>query len=273
MSDLMEPETRQTVTAVKLYGERNTGTNYLARLIKRNFGVNQLRGVADHNPAARLLTRIAHRPARGLSVWIQNTSADHYFTRHLDETLGWKHCRVPVDRVVAAAPEGLSFVCLVKNPYSWLASLHRNPYSNTRPAEDFSTFIETPYPVVGRELMGPDPVPPIAIWNAKVRSYLDLQAAHPRVAVLRYEDFLTDETGCLSELARICELPVPDEWMGYKRATKQGSKSQSEIRDYYLGKEWLSRYDAAQLDLVNANLDADLARHFGYDLEGALAAT
>ena len=73
---------------VKVFGERNSGTIYLEKLLVKNFKVD----IAD------------------------------YFT------LGWKHRLAPHKEELDKIEDDIIYLILVKNPYAWLRSMHRKPY-------------------------------------------------------------------------------------------------------------------------------------------------
>ena len=68
---------------VKIYGERNTNTNYLGELIRLNLDVSELPGVVPRK-MRRLQTRL---PAK-------NFLRDAYFAATYAKNLGWKHSMV-----------------------------------------------------------------------------------------------------------------------------------------------------------------------------------
>ncbi|HCQ28776.1 MAG TPA: hypothetical protein DIU39_00720 [Flavobacteriales bacterium] len=91
---------------VKVFGERNSGTIYLEKLLVKNFKVD----IAD------------------------------YFT------LGWKHRLAPHKEELDKIEDDIIYLILVKNPYAWLRSMHRKPYHQEQLKQlSFNQFIEFPY--------------------------------------------------------------------------------------------------------------------------------
>ena len=68
---------------LKMYGERNTSTNYLSKLIELNLKVDELRGVAPD-----FLMRI------DAALGNSELARDIYFSLTYGKTLGWKHTKV-----------------------------------------------------------------------------------------------------------------------------------------------------------------------------------
>lgn len=93
---------------IKIYGERNTGTHYLVQLLLNHLDVLEKKG--------SLLTVATLRPHMKLS--------------HTGE-LGWKHRLVSNEffQDKGVHREAILVLALIKNPYSWLLSLHRRTYT------------------------------------------------------------------------------------------------------------------------------------------------
>ena len=75
---------------IKIYGERNTNTKFMRKLIDLNLDVEQLPGVVP--PALRRALRLVPRRANELI-------RDLYFVLTFRQNLGWKHSlvRSPAD--------------------------------------------------------------------------------------------------------------------------------------------------------------------------------
>ena len=145
---------------LKILGERNTGTNWLERMLTNAMpSVDIVHGnlPAPYQAAFRSIKLVAgERRARP----IVESLRDRAFEKHFDRTLGWKHAsaRAISDNLDRASGE-VVVVAMTKNPYSWLMSLHRRPYSvdhqEERRSASLSEFVATSWPTVGREY-GPD---------------------------------------------------------------------------------------------------------------------
>ena len=210
------PSCRQS--AIKLYGERNTGTNWIAELVAVNLAVRQLPGVAP--PFVRWLRRTLPGRASG---WVP----DLWFACTHKRNLGWKHGAVRTHATRHPA------VTITKNPYAWLLSLHRRPYQPSQPQGiDFETFLRTPWQTVGRDNMRRVTLEtPVHLWNAKCRSYLGLEnAVH-----IRYQDVLEAPEAFIDRLVDTFGLPrSPACFTNRTRSTKDPSRNFGWYRDYYL---------------------------------------
>lgn len=240
---------------IKIYGERNTGTNYLLKLLRRNLEVDLLRGVVPW------YVRIPFPQSE--------LARDLYFAVTSRWNLGWKHCLAPLPAVVRALrghSDNLFFVTLTKNPYSWLLSLYRHPHHYRRELGTFQQFLSAPWATVRREKTVSEYPNPIIMWNEKNTAYLRLAAEMP-TANLRYEDLLADPERTLMQLATQYSIHKsrPD-FANVIASTKEreGAKDFSYYQNYYLHEQWRAELQALALHTINKYLDFDLMRQFGY---------
>ncbi len=132
------------IKSFKIFGERHTGTNALSMFISENFNL-QMR----------------------------------YY-----EYLGWKHRLAPnFQEFSKFSTSDTLFIYLVRNPYSWLQAMYREPYYNhyrrinELPFEEFLTFPFEDYENL------------ISMWCKKNNSYLEMAKWVPNSLVIKVEDF------------------------------------------------------------------------------------
>lgn len=246
---------------IKIYGERNTGTNYLLKLFRQNLEADLLRGVVPW------YVRIPF-PRSELA-------RDLYFASTSRRNLGWKHRLAPLPAAVRAMrgySDSLLFVTLTKNPYSWLLSLYRHPHHYRSELGTFQQFLSAPWATVRRENAIPEYPNPIIMWNEKNSAYLRLAAGMP-TANLRYEDLLADPEHTLAQLAARYSIgrSRPD-FANVVASTKErhGVKDFNYYQKYYLREQWKADLQPSELHTINKYLDFDLMRQFGYEeLEAA----
>lgn len=241
----------------KVLGERNTGTTYLTLLIEQNLPVYLLRGTAP------LWLQRLDRKTGGRARLV-----DRFFAVTGRWNLGWKHRLVgtgtPLPRR-GRDGSGVGYVAIVKNPYSWLLSLHRRPYHNAAARRlSFEDFVVAPWPTVARETAPTAFASPVHLWNAKNRAYLALAEQHD-VALIRYETLLSDPAATLRSVA--LELGV--DWdagtfRDHELSTKDSGRDQSHYRDFYLNERWRERLSAEAVRRVDERLDVELAERLGY---------
>jgi len=247
-------------TVIKLYGERNCGTNYLQRLIQRNLDVKLLPGVAP-----RRLRRLApNHPA------LHERLVDGYFAMTFRRNLGWKHTlapdigalsrtRIPIERTL--------FIFLTKNPYAWLLSLFRHPYHYQGPITDFDAFIRSPWPTVGRE-NHPTPFPnPIVMWNRKNAAYLRLASDLPVRLILRYEDLVADAERTIRLIAdTLASSLVAGAFVNIRASVKgEDGKDFAYYQSYYREARWRQELDESAIAIINRFLDASVMEALAYE--------
>jgi hypothetical protein len=237
---------------IKLFGERNTGTKYLKRLIELNLDVRQMR---DSMP--RWIGRL-----QNLLPDIEYLR-DLYFRLTWRINLGWKHGKV---KLPAKIRPNIGFVTLSKNPYSWLLSLHKRPYHHHTPRTDFETFLASSWQTVWRDNLEIAELPnPIMLWNIKNQSYLALAQQHPTI-LLRYEDLVNNPPGQIEHIATTFDLKRKTaQFVDFHESTKKDTgKDFSYYQDYYLNEKWRNKLSPRAINLINKSLDANIAEQFGY---------
>lgn len=241
---------------IKIYGERNSGTNYLFKLLRRNLEAGLLRGVVPW------YVRIPFPQSE--------TVRDLYFELTFGRNLGWKHRLAPSPATVRETriySDKLFFVTLTKNPYSWLLSLYRHPYHYQGEFSTFQEFLSAPWTTVRRAKAPPEYPNPIIMWNEKNAAYLRLRSGMPTV-VLRYEDLLADPDQTLAKVASQFSIDRSgSSFENITQSTKEqdGSKGFDYYQQYYLGEQWRAELQPTAVQIINRYLDCDLMAQFGYE--------
>lgn len=241
---------------IKLYGERNTSTNYLNKLIGLNLDAYRIPGLVP--PCIMHLENIL--PGK-------EYVRDLYFRVMYRYNLGWKHTRVkPVAelnkyKILAKDP---SFVTITKNPYSWILSLYRNPYHQyyeNKP--DFETFLHTPWHTVDRENCPETLKNPMELWNIKNSSYLQLiELGGLNITT---ESLFANPSAVIDTIStRFAIAKTSEKFVDYEQSTKEQIKDINYYRDYYLQEKWRKNLSPNAINIINEALDRDLMRHFGY---------
>jgi len=247
--------------AVKIFGERGSGTNFVAKLLTRNFAVEEIPSIRRRTAEqARLIEAIPKARRRGQAIMERIQDAAHL--AQMPENGRWKHACLTerVFRRFRRADEVL-FVCVVRHPALWARSFFENPYGTfTGPAPDLDAFLATPWVTRPR-----DEVPavilegPADLWRLKVASYLDQAAARANVVVVRHEDVLGDHVAVLERLSALL-TPAGGGWQvpaGYARHWL------AKVRDFWSIRKALP---AEPFDAVPPGAAALLRRRIGDDL-------
>ncbi|HID34407.1 MAG TPA: hypothetical protein EYP25_07535 [Anaerolineae bacterium] len=246
---------------IKLYGERNCGTNYLEQLIRRNLTATLLPGTAP----AWLRRRFRHHPR------LREQVIDAYFFMTFGRNLGWKHMLAPdVARLERSIrPLGQTyFLFLVKNPYAWLLSLHRHPYHHPHPAGDFDAFIRAAWPTLGRENHARRPfLNPVVMWNLKNASYLRL-AREAGGQIVRYEDLVADPDAVIHAIARAGGIKRKSDIFVNVEDSVKGEENRdfAFYRAYYLEERWRAELSSSAIQFINQHLDKTLLGDLRYHM-------
>jgi len=204
---------------VKIYGERNTGTIYLEWLMTNNFRVN-----------------------------ISNTPE-----------FGWKHRIAPMkDELSEYAKNELIYLCLNKNPYSWLLSMHKRPYHHEELRKlSFSSFLKYPYG---------DYRNPMVMWNIKNQSYVNMAHYVKNFQIIRYEDLITNYIQTLKTVALAVGIEIPEMYknMNSVLSHSKGIINQRFHKEFYLQEKWKKNLKPHHVEIINEFLDKDLMNTFNY---------
>lgn len=258
------------VRFLKVFGERNTGTNWCEQNLEANTAVEIVtnrelqrrdavrEGMREQAGGGKLgkLQRAARR---------QRVIDDIYAAAGRD-SFDWKHCAVVEERL-RDHPHYAStaFVCMTKHPVWFVSSLHRRPYAALGEVpDDLAAFVARPWQTVGREnLDGAELSSPVELWNRKVRSYFEFVARNPRAIIVKYEDLLADPDLIYRRLSE--ELGVP-----LRRRQKMVGSNK---RDELTFEEYREKYSDANMrrvipegvrEAVERRADPELVARLGY---------
>ena len=244
---------------IKIYGQRNTNTNYLSKLVNLNIKTEELNGTV---PEAIMKIQKYVPGNEGVR--------DAYFSLTYKRNLGWKHTRVkPVSELKSYSllrRNRVCFVTITKNPYSWLLSLHRHPYHQYyRRKPDFITFLERPWKTVRRSNCKRVVSNPIELWNQKNRSYLQLKKLDG--INLTSKEIIKDPQAVMDEIADHFSLSKKTEkFLNYEQSTKKSDKDFAYYQDYYVNERWREKLPREAIDIINRYVDTDLMAEFGFEV-------
>ena len=249
-----------TIPLLKLYGERNTGTCYLSKIIEQNLHVILIPG-----EVSGILLKKTRKLKRILS---EERIEEIYFSTMFYKNLGWKHMLVKNAEDLckyAICTRNLSIVTLTKNPYSWLLSLHRNPYHHYYSRkQDFETFLTSTWKTLPHENAPGVLKSPIELWNIKNSSYLQLKD-HLPILNLKYETIVREPGQVLELISRSFSYTWKvQQFENYDHSTKEEDKNSDFYRDYYLNEKWKEKLSPRSKSIINDQLDDNLMKYFNY---------
>ncbi len=254
---------------IKVFGERNTGTRAVIRMIDAADGVSgaghpgvRRRDLAPFRELGAKLSEEMTGPWRRVyREAVRDTQ---------DDALGvvgaWKHAapRFGQDFV----DYGVQVLFMVRNPYSWALSLHRRPYHFLGPRQDdLATFLAQPWLTMGRDRVDRILPSPMSLWSAKLEAYgrfeRDAKAAGVATATLRFEDLVADPAAHLSTaLSGLTGTTI--EAAPLEEPTKQGGLDAEARRDYYAREVWREKLTRPVVEIMNRWIDWDIASNLGY---------
>jgi len=251
---------------VKIYGERNTGTTYLAKLINENIECK----IIKSRPPFWL---------RKIQKMIPNNNEilrDLYFSIKKNN-LGWKHAFVDesILEYTNINRKDLFIVTITKNPYSWLLSMFRRPYHSTFDAkkygreQTFEEFLLQEWTCLKRENSPRNSLQnPIELWNLKNNAYIKLsEHANYKVTNIKYENILMDYKKILIELTNSANLKLARcEVRNVVKSVKGDVQKFCDYKKYYLNEEWRVKITNHQYEIINRHLDPLIMEAFKYKI-------
>jgi hypothetical protein len=248
-------------TEVKIFGERNSGTNLLETLLKQNTSCRLLPGSVLGRPDihGRISSLLSPVPA------LREIHAD-YVLREPAPRFAWKHAATNFSELDDL--NDVTVLFLVKNPLSWLVSMTRRPHQffgnlPNSPAKLADVRVQTRK----RELLGCAVMTPLEIWQSKVRSYISLESLlkprNEKVVFISFEELVSDQLATLSWLGEfvggISKNPGP-----VLKSTKQSNLNAGDYENYYREEKWKSSFLPGEIPPLLARLDKEILLRFNY---------
>jgi len=205
------------INSIKVFGERHTGTNAIGYFVGKNFNLKFL----------------------------------HY------DFLGWKHRLAPKkDEWLKFDVQNCLFIFCIRNPYSWIQAMHREPYYDHYPKIkdlSFQEFVQ--FSIEDYENC-------IEMWNQKNDSYFRMSNEVPNSIIVNVEDFHADQNTFhknLTDLLNCQDFPL------------------IKMNDYVNGRGWHEKKDIAsslevpELDksvvkIINSFLSLETMKKCNYKL-------
>jgi hypothetical protein len=270
-----EAEAADRIAALKLYGERNTGTRALAEAIAANIEVPMMRPsargrIATLDAAVQERAGFFTRAFPHLRQRVREAVVDEASRPFVASGFGWKHAAPPVDVILADARAAATlFVVVTKHPLFFLKSLHRRPHHDVLlrwPKPSLSRFLRQPWQPVERDLIGSGRLAsPVDLWTAKARAYRMLLDAAPHTLHVRYEDFVADYAGTLDRVAdALGRRRRP--WTRPDLSTKGDPLGFEDYAGRYRLEDAARGFSSADIAFLATRLPANLVASFGYSL-------
>lgn len=257
-------------TFIRVLGERNTGTRALIKMMRAQPNVRLFPhgegGVADLPQYRALKAQVTGNFSGEWAAIYADALRDMAFADACPTKL-WKHSLLRWHP--AFAQKRAHIVYCVRDPYSWVISLARNPYHKRGPLPDtLGAFVNRPWLTLGRDFMAPVLESPMALWNGKNAGYVQFagQAALAGVAVrqVRFEDFVQTPETVVAGALQAFDVPFSTvERLEY--STKGDRRTATDIAAYHAREGWTAWLTRDVVGAINALVDWDLAAVFGYE--------
>ena len=205
------------INSIKVFGERHTGTNAIGYFVGKNFNLKFL----------------------------------HY------DFLGWKHRLAPKkDEWLKFDVQNCLFIFCIRNPYSWIQAMHREPYYDHYPKiKDLSLQEFVQFSIEDYENC-------IEMWNQKNNSYFRMSNEVPNSIIVNVEDFHADQNTFhknLADLLNSQDLPLikmNDYVNGRGRHEKKDIASSLEVPEL----------DKSVVKIINSFLSLETMKKCNYKL-------
>ena len=206
-----------TINSIKVFGERHCGTNAIGYFVGKNFNLK--------------------------------------FHRY--DFLGWKHRLAPQkDEWSKFNVQNCLFIFCMRNPYSWIKAMHREPYYDHYPKmkdlslEDFIQFSIEDYENC------------ISMWNQKNDSYFRMSDEIPNSIIINVEDFNVDQGKFHANIADILnrhDMPL------VKMNSYVNGRGRHEQKDITSSLR-VPKYDEKLVRIINSSLSEETMKKCNYEL-------
>ncbi len=250
-------------TFIRVLGERNTGTRAMIQMMRAQAGVRMFPagegGPGDPPELAGLKAQVEAIDAPWRAVY-RDALRDMVLARACPVKM-WKHGRIVPDPAFAEKRAHLVFC--VRDPYSWVISLAKNPYHLRGPMPaTLAEFVARPWLTMGRDNMDAVLESPLELWNGKNRAYRDFAMEGVPVEVVRFEDFVVAPE---REVMRVLDaFGVAHEGVARLEQSTKDGRSAEELATYYAREGWTGWLTRDVVAAINARVDWDVAAAFGY---------
>ncbi len=208
----------------KVFGERNTGTNFLTSLILNNTNLLSRPALRDKEKKEKERTKIKLEVEKIIKIlsleeffYEEDSFYFRFFKNYLKKkqtiyklikekardqresrrsNFGWKHSAIDCEEISKNKDfDRTLFICIVRNPWRFISGLYRRPYNiiQKKPSS-IKEFIISPIYINQRDNLKVAILDnPVDLWNLKVSSYFKFKDLYPNnVKLIFYEDLIQD---------------------------------------------------------------------------------
>ena len=259
---------------IKIFGERNTGTNALTQIIEKHSASRVFPNLWDDNKRARRKKKYLNKFLRGIGV--NKTVRNRAKERAIDKIffgqpacLAWKHCATHFNDI--SSLEHSSIIFLVRNPISWAWSLYKNPYHLIgSPPKTFWEFLSRDWELCQRDNLPFKTLKPHALYEEKLKSYLSFwtQLEHRKIAysVIKFEDLVINQKEVFTKISPLLKGPE-EAFEPLQSSTKSSHKDLNYYIDYYGRELWRDEIgNEGEIRFISEHISSTVLKRFGYQI-------
>lgn len=215
------------IEGIKVFGERNSGNNYIMHLLDKNLDLK-------------------------------------YTTREpkINKCMGWTHGKVH-ECYHKEAPDKILFLFIFKNPYSWLLSFKEKTHTNQSfKKTNFFGFLQTPVEGYNNPvLMLMDKYKDYLAFSSKYIDHIKYEEA-----LETPEKFITGLCNQVNEISDGNIIPK-GVFVPVTQQTHPSSRlldKPFDKKEYYLKEQWKAKLGTREIAFINEHLDFDVMEKLGY---------
>ena len=258
-----------SILYLKIYGERNTGTNYLQKLVANNYYCDFLNGVTQGTYYRNLARALRSNGVKNSIEILQDYQDKEHF-RKVSSDYGWKHACAPID-VIAESQHKFNtlFLILIKNPYTWISSLYKNPYDwlGGRYPVSIDEFVKHKWDLTKRDNINEKSLnSPIELYTKKYASYIELTRKFPEnVHIIKYEDLISNPEITINFLKSSFTQIDAQNFKNIEDSTKKNSNENFlDYRKKYLETPVSKIVSKSIIERVNYFIPDQIFEHYNY---------
>lgn len=246
---------------VKVFGERNTGTNYVRRLVSKNTKntVHLKHGSNDIVESQVELYPETLRP------FVTELLIDNLRIEEFDRNFGWKHAFLTPEKLKQSPLfKDCFFIFISRNPFRFLYSLYNKPYNAyVKNWNNVEEFLRAPWFLTYRDNLGiPFVANPVQLWNIKTRSYIETSQAIENSTFFKYETIVNDYDAFLDSLSPF--LLLKSSRQNINKSTKGSDQTFSDYARDAAGMSPLKYFCEEDVDFILSQLDQELCGKLSY---------
>ena len=225
---------------IKIFGERNTGTRALAKII-----ANNSRSFVYEKKEAEMFGAFRHLLSAAKFLHVKRSYRQYvkdYIYLKQDLAWQWKHCATNFETL--GDLKNVHFIFMVRDPLSWLLSFHKNPYERLIDLpEEFGEFIQCEWRTSGRERLNRRTFSPVELYEKKLLHYRKfmhrLEENNITYSLIRFEDLIRDQESEYQKIKKFLDSPL-ENFRELKRSTKNRPTDLDYYKNYYNNALWIN---------------------------------